>query len=340
MKWFKNFDVSVGAVHYATATGKPYIWYYKKPSRKSSPQSHLLVKSKTPALFEIVPEGFSVKIAKHLGFTAEFQTNDKEFDGRFYIFSDDVQLCNKLRTQAVREAVRQIFDAGGKHIEAVDDSIKVLMKEASPTPDPLGAEKIAEAVHVIAEYTSGLVISPTSVCKSLRKQSNIAISTFIGAAIVGTIAAATQTHTVIAQMPLVKEAALYAIPVIIAMFVIIRAQFKGSSRGISVFYFGLFCGVPAVALLAYAFIYHMNIRMDKSPAEVVYSQIESKYVSHHKNSTSYHIKVNSWQKRDEVVRIRVSYSEYYRMAIGRSLRLYVHPGYFNVGWLERYEELK
>ncbi|MFO0389190.1 MAG: hypothetical protein ACK502_05675 [Alphaproteobacteria bacterium] len=339
MGWSRKFDESVGGTHYTTASGKSYFWYYKKPSRKSSPRSHLLVKAQTPAVFEIVPEDFAVKIAKNLGFTAEFQTNDMEFDKRFYIFSDDVQLCGKLRTQAMRAAVQQIFDAGGKRIEAVDGSIKVLMKEATLVPDPLNADKVAEALHVIAEHIAGLIINPTSVCKSLRKRASTAVGTFITLFFVGAFTLA-QTHTVASQVPIMKQAALYAFPIIIFIFILIRAQFRGSSYGVSVFFWGLICGVPGVAMLSYGGIYHANIHMDKSPSEAVYTQIVSKHIYRRKSSNVYYVKVENWQQRDSLIKIRVFSEEYQRMASGQSLKLHVHPGYFNVGWVEKYEELQ
>ncbi len=334
--WFTThrFGDSAG---YTTPEGVHYRWYYKPRSRNSAPRSELQLNRKLPLEFCIVPEGIFTRISKFLGFATEFQTNDMEFDKRFYIYSDDAQLCNKLRAVDIRQAVKQVFDGGVKKLEAKDGMVVAEMKKASPAPEPLSADMVADAMNKLADHVSGITPNPMSKCKSMASQANIAMWAFVVALAAGFFGSTVQMNPVAEQMPFIRSAAMYAVPVMIAMLVIVRAQFSGSSRGVIVFLSAVFMGIPATALLSYAAHYHGNMFFDKTPAEEHYSRILRTYSTRHKNSTSYHVEIENWALPNDTVSIKTSYAEYQRARVGQQMRIYTHPGYFNVSWVEKYE---
>ncbi len=299
----------------------------------------MIISKVLPLEFCIVPENVFTRVCKILGFATEFQTNDAEFDKKFYIYSDDSQLCNKLRASNVRQAVKQIFAGDVKKLEAKKGQLVAEMKTASPVPDPMTSDATADAMHALAGQVMGITPNPMSKCKSMALQANTAMWFFVGALILGVIGTFMQMKSVAEQMPLIRSAAMYAVPVIIAMLVIVRAQFSGSSRGVIVFLSAVCMGIPATGLLSYAAHYHGNMYFDKTPADQQYSRVVRTYTTRHKNSTSYHIEIDSWVHKDETVSVKVPFSDYQKARAGQSMYIYTHPGYFGVSWIEKYEVL-
>ena len=68
--------------------GIPYWYRYTAGSRNSPPMLIVSIPCVSHGEFTINPEGGLDREAKKLGFSAEIQTGDAEFDDQYYIVSD------------------------------------------------------------------------------------------------------------------------------------------------------------------------------------------------------------------------------------------------------------
>ncbi len=335
-KFFRGLGSSEDTSH-TTREGQQYYWYHRKRRNKSPPVSTLFLQHKFPVEFSIAPEGWFQKLSKSLGFATEFQTNDLDFDNKFYISSDDPQFCNKLRAGSIRQSIKTIFNFGVKAINTEKGRFNASMRDASPVPDPAVADPVAKEMHALAEQISSIALNPLSPCKSLAKQAQIAMWFMIGSLIAAVVCVATFSYKLVDYTGLLRSSALYAVPVIFAMFFIVRVVFSGSSRGTTVFGAALLAGIPAIALASYDAHYYLNVYHDQSEPTFRTQYVNRTYTTRHKNRTRYHVEVDNWHRPGEKLSISIGYATYNRIRPGSRIVLKTHPGYLGAEWIEDYE---
>lgn len=335
---FKAFIKKWGTTEHTTANGKKYLWDYQSGGRKNPPISTLIVAAPLPFNFSIEHEKFYHWLIKRLGMAKEFQTNHGDFDRKFYIFSDDAQFCNLLRGDEMRRRIQRLFELGVNELKTEKESLKATMKKPSATPDPLTADELVDILYSIYEQAARIpVIGLLTPGKTMAARASLAHGFMIGLLVIGIGGTLLQPYDMLEYLPLIREAALYALIVAVTLFFMLRVLFQESSRGVTIFLAFLYAGLPGIAFCSYLAIYAINVFYDHSEAEVHLQHVDKKYISRSKNSTYYYFYTANWRHPNEPLKLETDYALYHSTHTGTRLSIYTHPGYLNHEWIESFQ---
>jgi hypothetical protein len=95
------------------------------------------------------------RLAKRIGYAAEHQTGDPDFDARVYLGTDDPGLADILRAQpGLRAAVIALLDAGAKTIAIDKSGVQATMTSGLKPDDPDGEHDLIAAGDAISAVAS------------------------------------------------------------------------------------------------------------------------------------------------------------------------------------------
>lgn len=334
-----KFLTKWGTTEYATPDGKNYSWHYKPRSRRSPPSSTLSITAPLPFNFSIEREKFYHWLIKRLGLATEFQTNQTDFDRKFYIFSDDAQFCNLLRGAEMRQRIQRLFDLGARELKAEKGKLKALMQKSNAAPDPLTANELAGLLYTLYEQAARIPVSGLlTPGKTMATLASITHGFMIGLLVVGIVATALQPYKMMEYLPMVYEAMPYTLVIAIILFLVLRIMFQESSRGITIFLSFLFAGLPGIAFCSYMAIYAVNVLYDRSQAEIHSQYINKKHFYHGKKSSArYCLYTTNWRYPNQSLCLETDTTTYHMTRVGDRVSIYTRPGYLGHEWIETFE---
>lgn len=90
--------------------------------------------------------------------------------------------------------------------------------------------------------------------------------------------------------------------------------------------------VSGLALAALGFVVFFNGRLDSVPESVVTSTVIQKTIQKRKSTTNYTLTVSSWRPGRTEEDFLVGPRTFNRAAVGKTVRIELHPGYFGLPW--------
>jgi hypothetical protein len=324
--------------------GKSYHWKYVAPTRNSSGKSEISIDAGASFDFSLEHESKGHRFAEMLGFTRKWQTDDPDFDQEIYIASDDPEFYDRLHASAdMRRAALNIFLQGANSISARSGRLVVSLRRISPLPDDETAEAVVKNLNDIKRLLpQPEMLGDAPVLHPNALRAKIFNNAVWGSFILGCMASfalIVQPTFVVSQLRLLVLAAGAGLVVIFVTLAVINILFRGSSLGYDVLKNFLARGVAGIAICSYAGLYFINETYDSSTVGIHDQAIVDKYITYGRhNSTYYHLRLVDWHAPGSSYSFVVNSSTYNQARAGRDmLRLFIHSGYFDCEWIEKYQ---
>lgn len=288
---------------------------------------------------------------KRMGISNEFETGDSSFDDLIYLVSDNKALHYALANSvAFRSAVKNIMNFGGasqaeaREICCRNGRLWVTFK----TGPGYGEEQISVVAKALAKEFNALndsVQEVAAVSGSRWKdpfviKAAVLLAISSGLAINGGIQffrlqfgklPFTLDYSLIA-----KDALVYSI-VVILIFAIIAIYWLGRSARTHIVLLELMTiGALGVFLSIATEIRDINMDMDFVPAQVFETQVERKYTTKgRRSSTKYHLIVKDWRCDCGSYHLRVPEYVYHNISPSGRIQLLQHNGYLGYAWISQ-----
>jgi hypothetical protein len=295
-----------------------------------------------PVFLRLSQEGGLDRFFKAVGFAREFQANDPTFDRQVYVACDHPAIEPVLQEDATaRAAILALFAGGAKRIYT--DGAYLWVQRSGDTL-PSGAEvaelnKLRDAFAVVPA-DSFRMLRDSFFWRALAVESIAWSIAFYGApAIIETI---TQPEPLYFNWgPVIRLGLLTALALFTALGTLAWLLLRGSSRAHRVFTESIVVLAIGVPLSAIAMVSDANIALDRSEAVVVRAAVEDKYTttSHRRRgrrSTRYHVLIRPPSDAPVSIprHLKVSASTYAKTDPRGHVAITLHPGRFNLPWVE------
>jgi hypothetical protein len=334
-----------GAKDVERSTGNGTIYQlHRKPGSRNSPPT-LLVKLQTDqnAAFRITRENWFDRLGKNLGLSLEVETGDAEFDNSCYLDSDMPDFLARLLQNAdVREAVRQILQAGFTEIRAAENNIHAAWRGCNRNPEDVGSEfdYVADNLRLIVQrFPNEQLILESAFASSskMKRVSSLLLTAGVFAAALVLLASSTKYSPLDAKAMLVYSLS-YSVPAAIlicwAEIIWLRQRSSAHRDLLGILPFTL----AAVLIGGYAVVSRINGGQDASPPAIHDAIVMEKYFTTSKSSRNYHAVLQSWRGNGQKENISISKINYDRLAPNHSHALVTtKAGKLGFEWITRTE---
>lgn len=313
--------------------GAAFIHKIEPGGKSYPPKAVVSVRSALPGDFSVTREVAADTFFRRIGFTRVVQTGDTAFDGEFLLEGSSREYVQALFSDAHnRDLVRALFASGFDSIELDSGNASARKSgEAHPMDLPVVTsvvERLASlrAAPAMSEYALHGGISGKQIQWGVTAGVFVAMSlilwAFIGTRplVEGWWGAAQREWHVIALVCAVL------VPAIIASLWG-RPAANRELGFIAILLPVLLFGGLCTALLA-------NQKLDAGTLRVHEVRLVTKYVTHGKNSISYHLELKSWRKDLFFVDALVPYDLYGRLKPGQTVAVGTHDGWLGIEWID------
>lgn len=317
----------------------PYTVHYTPPVQGKNARPSVLTISTPmdgPYEFHMVVETWFDKLCKRLGIAVEVETGDAEFDEQCFIRSDTPAFVEAyLKDSLKRIAILDLRRLGFHELILEKGQLTAKWTGFNPAVDhrPELREEVAARLLVLSRNLP----APQPEFDIRVDSHRVFWQTVLWLLLLG------YALTVFALIPYTPtcmgELLLWALPVGLVGWPLLayisawllsgtsRSHLAWSSLMIgSIFLFPPGC-LGLVALV--------NGWLDRSPATERHARIVEKFTRRSKNSTNYHVRVESWRKPGETESFQISSSDYPNVTPHHSeLIVVTHDGHLGVEWFE------
>ncbi|MBU4306047.1 MAG: hypothetical protein KJ893_10590 [Candidatus Omnitrophica bacterium] len=318
--------------------GSKYWYAYSPPGKNNPSVLKVTIPCSSRGEFAVVLESEFDKTAKKLGFSSELQTGDKDFDANYYILSDTVDFARiYFQSTEKRELIKKIYDIGFNNIKHDGKTVEITW---------IGFEKNGLSTTLITETADCLFGLSKTLPDYFADQMLLGIPRMRFKTITAyTIPSLTLFAAAIAWFWIVKyppldnfaifiRSLLLSIPLFILYIVAVGFAIRG--RAASHKDFVKIVGISAIAFLLFAnngFILINGLKDFNKPA-IHNTVVTSKYLTRHKNSTTYHIIVSSWRPGHNMEEFTITGNIYSRIEQGKTEAIFVtKPGALGFEWV-------
>lgn len=301
--------------------------------------------------FVLRREQFFDRVAKWVGIAREWQTDDRDFDRKVFIISDDLPMLDGLsKDPALRAAILTLLgDASIHSVHCMDGCLWVQIskpsRELAKGPDPVLAQHYARQVGpALTAVKERLKEIRAQLWNATRDPAELRQSLLLGTScalgIVGIVAffwsMGPGLPIQLEYDEIEKRAGVFA-GIALVMFLGLLVSLLGrTSRTHLVLLEILLVGTPGAWFTGRTMVTINNQWHDKAPAAVHNTRIVDAYVRRSRRSTSYYIVVERWP--DSIVestRLQVRPWVYNRLARGGCADFEMHAGLYGDAWIAR-----
>ncbi len=320
-----------------------YKYQFTRGSKNHPPSLKISVECKSPGSFQIKKETAFDRFFKKIGLCKEIQTQDEQFDKKYYISSDTVPFTTYFFSKSKN---RQVVDQlQGMGFNEVVHNGKEMMVRCVPFRPKSGYDvsRLDQAATLLNELTQNIPLAPSPETFSDTPWKRNRILAFavpilldiiaFTALIVGLV-----TYRPLDGFPLVLESLKYSVPSLVFFtwfaFQLLKGRSSSHREFIVVFMLSIFGFLMAGAGGAV----FLNGYLDKSDPMLHETVVVDKYISRSDKSKSYYMRVQSWRPGEKTERVRVSYSEYRRIEPDKTeVSVTTRSGRFGYEWLVGFE---
>jgi hypothetical protein len=318
--------------------GLKYSYRHYKGSDKSPPYFMISIACDASGSFKFKKETKFDRFFKRLGVCIEIQTNDPEFDDRFYITSETIPFTRSaVERRDVRRSILEMFKLGFNSLY-LKNRILNLTWHGFPRRKEM---QIAVVEAAVAQMAVMVEILPTIYVPEDMEKSNWKLKRFIGFAVpsfllISGIVLLIMGHVNYNPLDSGKifvSSLMYSLPLFVMFSWLTLEMIKGRSTShhelIAIVLLGLF----AFPMGGYAYTTYLNGALDDSPESVYDTRMIRKYSKRNKNSYSYYMVVTSWRETEKIEKIKVSHSFYNRLRTNARVTVTTKPGKFGFEWI-------
>jgi len=336
--------VGSGRKFTAVHEGVPYRYEYFPGSGNSPSRFQVATDSPLEGSFKIGREKAFDRFSKNLGIAREIQTGDPDFDREFYISSSDEEFARGFFSDAQRrQAVRDVFRLGFTEIKLDKKGMEAVL---TPFPlrediDPSFLPAAAQLLIRLAQDPSVSYVPPAYIEDPSWKTRRIAAFAIPSLLLVAGTASwiwGGAEFTPLDPEDVFLDSLKYSLPGLgIFLWWAVRAL-VGRSTSHKELLVVLVLSLAGFLVAGGGAETLANGILDTSPHSGHEARVLQKYVTRSKNSTTYHVQVESWRSPTQPETISIRSSDYGRIQPGRTTVLAVtKPGRLGFEWLVAYE---
>jgi tetratricopeptide (TPR) repeat protein len=305
--------------------------------------------------FTLRRERFTDRLAKAMLLVREFQTSDERFDEAVYIESDEPEIGkwltqdSKARQQLLDLLVMELPENTRVGSVAASRGVLTLSARCKPrmfasasaglgstvaTATVQGLKSCLDRLQAFAatEADSAAFRDPYAV--AVRTLTSLSLGLLVVPLILYFLLQLQSPPVVLATNPFMDQQSFKTIGIALAGLGILALLFLwGSARLHTVLARLLLLGAIGAAFLASALIDEINAEWDKTTPQRYSAYVLSKYETHSKNSTSYHVWISGWHSQDDHQDLRVNATIYNSLREGSAVTVSEHEGYLGRRWV-------
>lgn len=296
----------------------------------------------------IKKENFIDKLFKFLGVSIECQINNIEFDNKFYLMTDNKNICNYLKnSKNLQEELSKLLEI------CEEDSLKFngfyfkgnrlwvhILKNKE--------ESVKKLIPILLNITDIFNNDSEEIKKTIIKTEStfkISILLSISSAIVITATCLFIYKTYSFKIYEVNEWDLINLSFIpattillILIFVVIRILGKSSRTHLVLIEF-LILGYIGLVTIFYEILKEININFDTSLPHTFITKIVNKEINHsRKGPTTYYLNLSEWENLKIKKKIKISGSTYKKYENNDIVKIYIKKGRLNVEWISEIQK--
>lgn len=290
--------------------------------------------------FQVAEETSLERFFKNIGISCEIQTGDPEFDKDFYILADSMEFASPFfQVSEKRQAIREIFRLG---FNSVTHDGKVMEAKWSPFQLEEGFDPsiITQTVSHLTTLAKEMAVLPQSMMflgkPAWKTKRLLAFAIPIALLIAGFASMATGLSWFLPldSGRMFLDSLSYSLPLLVLSLWIAVRLIKGRSSSHKELILILILSLVAFPLSGFGPEVFLNGWLDSSTPTTHTVQVFNKYITRSKNSTNYHVVLDSWRKKGEVEKLEISSSLYRQITLKRTwLNVVTKPGKFGFEWL-------
>ncbi len=291
----------------------------------------------------IKKENFIDKLFKFLGVSVECQINNIEFDNKFYLVTDNKNICNYLKNKKnFQEELSKLLEIceedslkfNGFHFKGNRLWVHILKNKE---------ESVKKLIPILFNITDIFNNDSEEIKKTIIKTEStfkISILLSISSAIVITATCLfiyTSYSFKVYEVNVWDLIKLSFIPattiLLILIFVIIRILGKSSRTHLVLIEF-LIIGYIGLITIFYEILKEININFDTSLPHTFITKIVNKEINHsRKGPTTYYLNLSEWENLKIKKKIKISSSTYKKYENDDIVKIYIKKGRLNVKWI-------
>jgi hypothetical protein len=299
------------------------------------------------ARFALRPEGELDPLARKLGITREFQTQDERFDKRIYVDCENPALNDALAANPVlRNAIYGLLPTGTARSlraakgwlwlsssgEGVDKekSDEVIAIETLRSYQPALGEVRNELRSIAARVGE---VDPTRRARDVFMSAIVAVLASGG---IGIVLYSWDTRLQLVREGILFTAALVTLGVVGALLVTTLTWLRGTPRSHKLVMDVLLAALPAASVAALGGAMQFNQTGESSDARRLTIPIARAYEEKQQKRTDYFIVVRGWPDKRVDPKIEVRYGEYALARDRNCIDVLWHDGRLGDPWIERF----
>ena len=320
--------------------GRQVVFYYQASSRNSPSLLRLTLTGNFFAHAVFHAETPGDRIAKNIGLNQEIQLNDPLFDSAVYIECEDRLFIDQLlgSSDARELMVNLLRDFSRLEIDGCRcmlvktpcDNLPSMSSNAI-TAAALGMDQLASRLPPV----SGAESSATPATDECRRMEKFSIVTALLTAAAGAVLMIWGLSVFEPVMPgrLFVSSLYVSLPIAGLVGYYLFNQLKGLSTSARSFMTTFLLATAGFILCGWGGGMVLNGLMDISMVQAHQCVVTNKWVSHSKNSTTYHVQTSSWSAQFSSYQFSVSYSKYDQLAYGDPCLITTRSGYLGFEWV-------
>lgn len=326
------------------ADGRDVAFHYTPRSKNSPSVLRLTLTGNFFAHAVFHTESSTDRFAKRIGLNREIQTNDPMFDNLVYIECEDKSFIDWFLKEADTRALLLDLLRNFTRFE-IDGCRAVLVKTPCDSLVAVASDEIRLAAQRMAILVASLPpaeagqASSTPNTDEARGLERFFVGAVIALAGAGVVLLIWGLH---AYDPVMKgrlfTSSLYvSLPLAGLVGYYFFHQLKGLSTSMRAFFTVAVTAVAGLILCCWGGAVVLNGSLDISPAQTHECALISKWVTHSKNSTTYHARVSSWDPGFPSYQFSVPHGLYEQLTTGDSCRVISRAGYLGFEWVVAHE---
>ena len=279
------------------------------------------------------------RLGKLLGLNREFHTGDPEFDTSVYIETGlpDEAVDRTLAGAPFRLAVQLILNAGAKRLEASAEGLSLRL-QGKPLRE-LDEPRCVEFMDGLALALTGLPRFEPGTLPPERKAPGIpaivAASILILLGSVGLAIAATNYEPLDAAP--FGAGLMAGLVVLVVLIPFLGRHLRGYSNSFRRFLIVSGLLLVGLSLSGMGLAVGLNGALDASPPAIHSVSVLRGYTTRGKNTTFYHLELQSWRSGEPYIHLKVSSALYHSRPAGTQVVLCTQAGFFDWEWLVSYQ---
>lgn len=338
-----------------TVHGIPCNFKQRKASRSNRVTVTVTVPCDERFEFMLRREQFFDRLAKALHLVQEFQTRDERFDAAVYIGADESGIHGWLAQDA--DSRRQFLDLlalepeKNTRVRSIAASRGVLSLSAlakprtfSSAPGDLAVTVATATVPMLKSCVDRLQAFAASdadpaafqdpFAATIRTLSSLYLGLILVPIALSILIQLQPPRLQLVTNPLFDRDTLAVVAVVLGtLLALVFLLLRGSSRLHTVLAPLLLCGAVGALFVAPALIREVNAEWDHSTPQRYSAQVLRLYVTHGRNSTSYHVWLSDWHSQSDHQDLQVDAATYDELSAGETVTVSERDGYLGRRWV-------